>query len=92
MAITRAKAKLIIIGNPTCLARDDKWRRYMDMCTELACYHGHANQQIERDEQLLTEIARTRFDKCLLTPALREIKKDEDEKKQENKKKQTRKG
>lgn len=72
VAITRAKAKLIIIGNPACLTRDEKWRRYMGLCIELQCYYGQENQQVERTTQLLQEIARTRFDRCRLTEAFRE--------------------
>ncbi|KAL0819791.1 hypothetical protein ABMA28_007830 [Loxostege sticticalis] len=84
VAITRAKAKLIIIGNPACLTRDRKWRDYMELCQEYECYFGMDTQQLERNSQLLIEIARTRFDKCRLTEAL---KPTEDVKIQKKKKK-----
>ncbi|XP_050354103.1 RNA helicase Mov10l1-like isoform X2 [Nymphalis io] len=71
VTLTRAKAKLIIIGNPTCLTRDIKWRKYMDYCQKRNCYYGQENQQMERSSTLLTEIARTRFDKCRLTDFLK---------------------
>ncbi|XP_063831408.1 putative helicase mov-10-B.1 [Ostrinia nubilalis] len=70
VAITRAKAKIIIIGNPTCLTRDRKWRTYMDLCKEFDCFFGMDTQQIERDSKLLIEIAKTRFEKCRLSEAL----------------------
>ncbi|XP_038206688.1 putative helicase mov-10-B.1 [Zerene cesonia] len=71
VTLTRAKAKLIIIGNPTCLVRDLKWRKYMDFCKQNHCYFGHETQQVERTSELLVEIARTRFDRCRLTEALK---------------------
>ncbi|KAJ8724040.1 hypothetical protein PYW07_008020 [Mythimna separata] len=40
VAITRAKAKCIIIGNPLCLEKDIKWRMYMQRCRELGTYNG----------------------------------------------------
>ncbi|XP_034833904.1 putative helicase MOV-10 [Maniola hyperantus] len=67
VTLTRAKAKLIIIGNPTCLTRDCKWRKYMDFARENNCYYGEETQQLERNSRLLTEISRTRFDKCRLS-------------------------
>ncbi|KAJ8713908.1 hypothetical protein PYW08_007528 [Mythimna loreyi] len=41
VAITRAKAKCIIVGNPLCLEKDTKWRMYMQRCRELGTYHGY---------------------------------------------------
>ncbi|XP_047994418.1 RNA helicase Mov10l1-like [Leguminivora glycinivorella] len=40
VALTRAKAKLIVIGNPACLQKDSKWRRYIAKCRELGTYCG----------------------------------------------------
>ncbi|KAI5643204.1 AAA domain-containing protein [Phthorimaea operculella] len=77
VALTRAKAKLIIIGNATCLVKDKKWRCYMDLCKDTDCYFGQETEQLERTARVLTEVARTRFDRCRLTealePALREF-------------------
>ncbi|KAG6438499.1 hypothetical protein O3G_MSEX000020 [Manduca sexta] len=82
VAITRAKAKLIIIGNASCLTRDIKWRIYMAQCKKMGTYLGENNQQMERNSVLLQEIAKTRFDKCRLTDALRDnIQKRKDKKK-----------
>ncbi|XP_041969109.1 probable RNA helicase SDE3 isoform X2 [Aricia agestis] len=71
VTLTRAKAKLIIIGNPTCLTRDRKWRKYMEFCRQLNCYLGSETQQMERTAALLTDVARTRFDICRLTNELK---------------------
>ncbi|VVC94825.1 unnamed protein product [Leptidea sinapis] len=72
VAVTRAKAKLIIIGNPTCLIRDSKWREYMEFCFDNQCYFGQESQQMERNTALLTEIAKTRFERCRLADVLRQ--------------------
>ncbi|KAM3962459.1 putative helicase mov-10-B.1 [Aphomia sociella] len=58
VALTRAKAKLIIIGNPVCLTRDLKWRMYMDLCTNYETYHGTSTQQLPRDTDFHLEINR----------------------------------
>ncbi|KAF9414337.1 hypothetical protein HW555_007734 [Spodoptera exigua] len=49
VAITRAKAKVIIIGNPLCLEKDVKWRMYMDRCRELGTYHGFDSKIVSDD-------------------------------------------
>ncbi|KAJ2938783.1 hypothetical protein O0L34_g3404 [Tuta absoluta] len=41
VALTRAKAKAIVIGNPLCLQRDLKWRAYMQLCRAYGSYCGH---------------------------------------------------
>ncbi|XP_068619032.1 putative helicase mov-10-B.1 isoform X2 [Battus philenor] len=71
VTLTRAKAKLIIIGNSACLSRDYKWRKYMSLCTEFNTYYGQDTEQLKRTSELLTDIARTRFDKCRLTDELK---------------------
>lgn len=71
VTLTRAKAKLVIIGNPACLSRDIKWRKYMSFCNELNCYHGKENQQLERTSQMLIEISRTRFDRARISEELK---------------------
>ncbi|XP_028160164.1 putative helicase MOV-10 [Ostrinia furnacalis] len=67
VAITRAKAKAIIIGNPLCLGRDAKWRALMDRCRELGTYAGHdanaANPAAAQDDMLQR-----------LRPVLKELK------------------
>ncbi|XP_059053361.1 putative helicase mov-10-B.1 [Achroia grisella] len=56
VALTRAKAKLIIIGNPACLTRDEKWRMYMEQCNDYDTYHCRETQQLLRDTNLHMEI------------------------------------
>ncbi|CAK1552284.1 unnamed protein product [Leptosia nina] len=74
VTLTRAKAKIVIIGNPACLTRDKKWRMYMDFCKERNCYHGQESQQVARSSAALIEMARTRFDQCRLSEELKNIK------------------
>uniref|UniRef100_A0A2H1VG04 RNA helicase n=1 Tax=Spodoptera frugiperda TaxID=7108 RepID=A0A2H1VG04_SPOFR len=66
VAITRAKAKVIIIGNPLCLEKDIKWRMYMDRCRELGTYHGFDSTIVssDRGQQIVDK----------LTPLLNGIK------------------
>lgn len=80
MTLTRAKAKLIIIGNPSCLRKNEKWRKYMDHCSQLKCYFGRESEQLPRTSELLIEVTINRFKMCRLTDILKE-----DETKQEQK-------
>ncbi|XP_061721856.1 putative helicase mov-10-B.1 [Cydia pomonella] len=50
VALTRAKAKLIVIGNPSCLQKDAKWHRYITRCRELGTYCGFDLRETEADE------------------------------------------
>lgn len=50
VALTRAKAKLIVIGNPSCLQKDAKWHRYITRCRELGTYCGFDLGETEADE------------------------------------------
>ncbi|XP_063539362.1 RNA helicase Mov10l1-like [Cydia strobilella] len=81
VTLTRAKSKLVIIGNPTCLTRDKKWRRYMTHCKDLNCYFGHECEQIERTSKVLNEVAITRFNKCRISAQLKPNPQHEKEKK-----------
>jgi superfamily I DNA and/or RNA helicase len=49
VAITRAKAKVIIIGNPLCLEKDEKWRKYIQRCRELGTYHGFDSNTVDNE-------------------------------------------
>lgn len=40
VAISRARAMLIIIGNPHLLSKDLSWKRLLKMCMEKGCYYG----------------------------------------------------
>ncbi|XP_063387699.1 RNA helicase Mov10l1-like [Cydia fagiglandana] len=50
VALTRAKAKLIVIGNPACLQKDAKWHRYITKCRELGTYCGFDLGETEAGE------------------------------------------
>ncbi|KAI8424932.1 hypothetical protein MSG28_006844 [Choristoneura fumiferana] len=59
VAITRAKAKLIVIGNPLCLRNDAKWLKYMQKCRKFNTYTGF-DCGVETDadlEEVLQQIA-----------------------------------
>lgn len=70
VAITRAKAKVIIIGNPLCLEKDVKWRAYMQKCRDLGTYHGFDPEEDMRDENSnnLMPIIQSMLDKLTLLP------------------------
>ncbi|XP_026315173.1 putative helicase mov-10-B.1 [Hyposmocoma kahamanoa] len=87
VALTRAKAKLIIIGNATCLVRDEKWRKYMNVCKEYDCYIGQETEQMPRTEALLKDVTKTRFAKCLLSEVIEKAMNTKVDKKIKNKKK-----
>ena len=40
VAITRAKAILIVIGNPHVMSQDPHWSTFINYCVELGCYTG----------------------------------------------------
>lgn len=40
VAITRAQALLVVIGNPNILARDPHWRSVLNYCLEKGAYCG----------------------------------------------------
>ncbi|XP_053613519.1 putative helicase mov-10-B.1 isoform X2 [Plodia interpunctella] len=86
VTLTRAKAKLIIIGNPACLVRDRKWREYMDLCREYDCYFGEESQQLERTAALHLEV-KSRLNKARILETLNMMKEEKNKKDKKNKKK-----
>jgi helicase MOV-10 len=40
VAVTRAISKLVVVGCPLVLARDDKWKMFMQLCEERGSYFG----------------------------------------------------
>ncbi|XP_060525981.1 putative helicase mov-10-B.1 [Cylas formicarius] len=63
VAITRAKSKLIVVGNPMVLATDDKWLRLIDACQNLGTYGGAPF--VRRTEEVRDDIV-SRIDKLHL--------------------------
>ncbi|XP_034626490.1 helicase MOV-10 [Trachemys scripta elegans] len=51
VAITRAKALLIIVGNPTVLSKDPHWNTFLRYCTAKGGYTGcpYAEESLEED-------------------------------------------
>ncbi|KAJ3664624.1 hypothetical protein Zmor_000177 [Zophobas morio] len=53
VAVTRAISKLVVIGCPPVLRTDNKWTKYMDLCSEHGTYFGNrfmADNQQFREE------------------------------------------
>ncbi|NXT96031.1 SDE3 helicase, partial [Anhinga rufa] len=46
VAITRAKALLIVVGNPAALSNDDHWQRFLRYCKEEGGYTGYPYEDI----------------------------------------------
>lgn len=70
VAITRAQALLILIGNPDMLRRDDNWRRFLEYCGE-----NNACIDVERKDKV-EDIADTLRRLNLLTAASSEFDDD----------------
>ena len=47
MAITRAKALLIIVGNPHILSQDKDWAALLAFAREKGCYTGCSYDQVQ---------------------------------------------
>ncbi|XP_033121763.1 putative helicase MOV-10 isoform X2 [Anneissia japonica] len=68
VAITRAKALLIVIGNPVVLSRDENWKSLIDFCNRKGGSKG-IRHQVDNDDELRNLLAK--FDAIKLTePAL----------------------
>eukprot|EP00092_Neocalanus_flemingeri_P063464 GFUD01076811.1.p1 GENE.GFUD01076811.1~~GFUD01076811.1.p1 ORF type:complete len:130 (+),score=53.78 GFUD01076811.1:234-623(+) len=63
VAITRAKALLVIIGNPHILSQDPDWRTLLDFSLSKGCYTGCSYNQ-ESDEDM--DRLETRFRRLLV--------------------------
>ncbi|XP_027750964.1 helicase MOV-10 isoform X2 [Empidonax traillii] len=44
VALTRAKALLIVVGNPTVLSEDEHWNRFLTYCKEEGGYTGYLSE------------------------------------------------
>lgn len=40
VAISRARAMMVVFGNPSLLGFDDSWRRYITFCAQNSAYFG----------------------------------------------------
>jgi len=70
VAITRAQALLILIGNPDMLCLDENWKRFLDYCGE-----NRATVDVERKEKV-EDIADTLRELKLLSAASSECNED----------------
>lgn len=56
VAVTRAKALLIIIGNPFMLSKDEHWNQLLEMCVEKGGYRGCKYDAEESDVNSIIEL------------------------------------
>ncbi|KAK6470412.1 putative helicase mov-10-B.1 isoform X1 [Huso huso] len=57
VAMTRAKALLIVVGNPFILSKDPIWQRFIQYCSEGGGYTGYDFTEEEEEETLVTRLA-----------------------------------
>lgn len=56
VAVTRAKALLIIVGNPFLLSKDENWNQMLEFCREKGGYRGCSYNPDERDMDDIIEL------------------------------------
>ncbi|XP_051965391.1 putative helicase mov-10-B.1 isoform X2 [Xyrauchen texanus] len=56
VAMTRAKALLIMVGNPIILRTDENWGRFIDYCTEHGGYTGYDISSLEGTEEVVERL------------------------------------
>ncbi|XP_016159557.1 PREDICTED: putative helicase MOV-10 [Ficedula albicollis] len=54
VAITRAKALLIVVGNPTVLSKDQHWHRFLRYCQQQGGYTGYPFEDGSTAEDRIT--------------------------------------
>ncbi|XP_058491151.1 putative helicase mov-10-B.2 isoform X1 [Solea solea] len=59
VALTRAKALMIVVGNPRVLNTDPTWARFIQYCSDRGGYDGvhYANVLAEEEEDVVTRLA-----------------------------------
>ncbi|NWQ59485.1 SDE3 helicase, partial [Neopipo cinnamomea] len=55
VALTRAKALLIVVGNPTVLSKDEHWHRFLTYCKEEGGYRGYLSEDEGADQDRLID-------------------------------------
>ncbi|NWS21015.1 SDE3 helicase, partial [Pachyramphus minor] len=55
VALTRAKALLIVVGNPAVLSKDEHWHRFLTYCKEEGGYRGYSSEDEGTDEDRLID-------------------------------------
>ncbi|XP_050182650.1 helicase MOV-10 [Myiozetetes cayanensis] len=55
VALTRAKALLIVVGNPTVLSEDEHWNRFLTYCKENGGYTGYPSEDEGTDQDRLID-------------------------------------
>ncbi|CAK1583464.1 unnamed protein product [Parnassius mnemosyne] len=50
VALTRAKAKVVVIGNPLSLSTDPLWNKYITTCRKYGTYYGLTETSSDEDE------------------------------------------
>lgn len=73
VTVTRAKALLVVIGNPNTLSGDEHWRQLIDFCEENGAYKG--TERLSEDdevEDLIQRLAAVELidDECRLIPEI----------------------
>uniref|UniRef100_A0A0E9XQ88 DNA2/NAM7 helicase-like C-terminal domain-containing protein n=1 Tax=Anguilla anguilla TaxID=7936 RepID=A0A0E9XQ88_ANGAN len=57
VAVTRAKALLIVVGNPLILTKDPTWGRFISYCSEMTGYSGFDYTAEEGEEEVIDRLA-----------------------------------
>ncbi|NWU07659.1 SDE3 helicase, partial [Cephalopterus ornatus] len=55
VALTRAKALLIVVGNPAVLSQDEHWHRFLTYCKEEGGYTGYPSKDEGTDQDRLID-------------------------------------
>ncbi|MFT7802282.1 putative helicase MOV-10 isoform X3 [Arapaima gigas] len=63
VAITRAKALLIVVGNPIILNKDNTWRRFIQYCSETMGYSGIDYRDADGEDDIIEHLADLRIGK-----------------------------
>ncbi|XP_027022292.2 putative helicase mov-10-B.1 [Tachysurus fulvidraco] len=61
VAVTRARALLIIVGNPVILSTDMSWSKFIDYCTEEGGCIGFNRVSVEGTEEVVTRLMALRI-------------------------------